>query len=152
MVVVFRTKDNISTLVFIILCTEGNLFKNITKYTFTHCALQSTATSAGTQLKSVRCTSGKSRFESRPPPTRVVTTGSNSSSVKCSATSVHVTNCSEDIIKTYFPQYSRCITLKNPHCSLTMSAEHTRGTTHKVITNSWRHMTISLPTEKVLWK
>ena len=62
-------------------------------------------------------------FESQPRQTKVVKTGSDSSTVKLSSIGVRVTVPRRWPLYTDAPCYSIRGTLKNPHCLMTMSAE-----------------------------
>ena len=59
----------------------------------------------------------------RSPFVTVVKTGNDSSNAKRSAIGESVTGPRDDHNK-WMPCHSKCCTLKNPHCSMAMSAEH----------------------------
>ena len=63
-------------------------------------------------------------FESQPRQTLVVKTGIDSSTDKRSAVGVSVTGPCRWPLYTDVLCHSRCSTLKNPHCSMAIIAEH----------------------------
>ena len=63
-------------------------------------------------------------FESKPRQTYVVKTGSDSSTSKRSAIDVSVMGPRRWPLQTDAMYHSRCGMLKNPNCSMTISAEH----------------------------
>ena len=80
-------------------------------------------------------------FESQPRQTQVVKTVSDSSTAKRSEAGVSVTGSQRCPLLTDVLCHRRCGTLKNPHCSMAMSADHRSklGAFHR----QWRFFPLS---------
>ena len=70
----------------------------------------------------------------------IVKTGGDSSTVKRLATGASVTGPRRWPLKTDDPCHSRCETLKNHHCSMTMNAEYRLSNLQPFTDNEWQNL------------
>ena len=77
-------------------------------------------------------------FESQPRQNQVVKTGSDSSTAKRSAVGVSVTDPRRWPLWMDAPCHSSCGTLKNPHCSMAMSAKHRSSISKLSLSHEYR--------------